>query len=247
MGQDCEINAAKRLLPRLRREQPHLKVIVAGDDWYAHEPLVQLLGELRLRFVLVAKPASHQELFAWVEELERLGAVAHGTWEEGPMCKRRYFEYRFATHLPLKAERQAAVNFVAVGERNKAGNVVYHNSWGTDLEVTHTNVATIIQIGRSRWKIENEQFNIQKNHGYELEHNYGHGEKHLSLVFYRLNLLAFAVPLILAAGDRLYQQCRQQETLQETWHILRTLLRTELFVSWEALLRKFLVTGQRGP
>ena len=245
--QDCEINAAKRLLPRLRREHPHLKVIIAGDDLYAHEPLVQLLGELRMRFVLVAKPASHQELFTWVEELEELGAVEHGTWEEGPLCKRRYFEYRFATQLPLKAGGQAAVNFVEVWERNQAGQVVYHNSWVTDLEVTHTNVAVIIQIGRSRWKIENEQFNIQKNHGYELEHNYGHGEKHLSLVFYLLNLLAFAVHLILAAGDRLYQQCRQQETLQETWHILRTLLRTELFVSWEALLTKFIVTGQRGP
>lgn len=247
LKQDCEINAAKRLLPRFRREHPQLKVIVAGDDLYAHEPLVELLGELRLRFVLVAKPESHQELFDRVADLERLGAVQHGTWQEGPWCKRRYFEYRFAKQLPLKAGGAVAVNFLEVWERDQAGQALYHNSWVTDLAITHTNVASLIQIGRSRWKIENEQFNIQKNHGYELEHNYGHGEKNLSLMFYLLNLLAFALHLILAAGDRLYQQCRQQETLQETWHILRTLMRTELFASWEAMLTKFILSGQRGP
>ncbi|MBS1789930.1 MAG: hypothetical protein JST85_19560 [Acidobacteria bacterium] len=52
-------------------------------------------------------------------------------------------------------------------------------------------VATLVGVGRARWKIENEQFNVQKNHGYELEHNYGHGQRGLSLVFYLLNLLVF--------------------------------------------------------
>jgi hypothetical protein len=49
--------------------------------------------------------------------------------------------------------------------------------------VDSENVEVILRIGRSRWKIENEQFNIQKNHGYELEHNYGHGKNNLSMVF----------------------------------------------------------------
>ena len=36
---------------------------------------------------------------------------------------------------------------------------------------------------RARWKIENETFNTLKNQGYHFEHNYGHGEQHLSVVF----------------------------------------------------------------
>jgi hypothetical protein len=31
-----------------------------------------------------------------------------------------------------------------------------------------------------------------KNHGYHLEHNFGHGKQHLAQVFVLLNLLAFA-------------------------------------------------------
>ena len=40
--------------------------------------------------------------------------------------------------------------------------------------------AEIVACGRSRWKIENESFNVLKNHGYELEHNFGHGQKSVS-------------------------------------------------------------------
>ena len=47
--------------------------------------------------------------------------------------------------------------------------------------------------GRARWKIENETFNTLKNQGYHFEHNYGHGEQHLSVVFAMLMLLAFLV------------------------------------------------------
>src|SRR5271167_1949640 len=35
-------------------------------------------------------------------------------------------------------------------------------------------------------------FNVMKNHGYELEHNFGHGETFLAMTLAALNLLAFA-------------------------------------------------------
>jgi hypothetical protein len=47
-------------------------------------------------------------------------------------------------------------------------------------------------LGRARWKIENEAFNVMKNHCYELEHNFGHGETFLAMMLAALNLLAFA-------------------------------------------------------
>jgi len=47
--------------------------------------------------------------------------------------------------------------------------------------------------GRARWKIENETFNTLKNQGYNFEHNYGHGQQNLSVVFAMLMMLAFLV------------------------------------------------------
>lgn len=42
----------------------------------------------------------------------------------------------------------------------------------TNLEITATTVALLSRTGRGRWTIENEGFNIQKHHGYALQHKY---------------------------------------------------------------------------
>ena len=67
----------------------------------------------------------------------------------------------------------------------------YYGKWITDIKITVENAKTILDAARARWKIENECFNTLKNHGYEIEHNYGHGEKNLSFNFYVFTLLAF--------------------------------------------------------
>jgi hypothetical protein len=48
------------------------------------------------------------------------------------------------------------------------GRVKYSTALVTSLAVTKANIADIVAAGRSRWKIENETFNVMKNHGYEL-------------------------------------------------------------------------------
>ena len=40
----------------------------------------------------------------------------------------------------------------------------------SSLEISSANIKDIIKTGRKRWKIENEGFNTQKNHGYEIHH-----------------------------------------------------------------------------
>lgn len=42
------------------------------------------------------------------------------------------------------------------------------------------NVTEVVEVGRGRWKTENENHNVLKTKGYNLEHNFGPGEKHLS-------------------------------------------------------------------
>ena len=63
----------------------------------------------------------------------------------------------------------------------------------TDLTLTATNVRAVARGGRTRWRIENETYNTLKNQGYHFEHNYGHGEQNLSVVFATIMMLAFLV------------------------------------------------------
>jgi hypothetical protein len=245
--QDCELTAAKRLVKRLRAEHRQLAMCIVGDDLYGHEPLIAELEALRMRFVLVAKPTSHLALFAQLAEREQRGECLRGTWEEGTGRHRRAFEYRRATDVPLTQSGAVRVNFLEVWERRPDGTVGYHNSWVTDFAVTPQTVAPIAGIGRSRWKIENEQFNVQKNHGYELEHNYGHGQQTLSMVFYLLNLLAFLAHKLLEFGDRLYQQCRTGESRRGLWTLFRSAFYLLAFDTWDALLRYHLRETVAGP
>jgi hypothetical protein len=245
--QDWEVNAAKRLIPRLRQEHPQLPLIIGGDALYCHEPFIAQLRDLRLHHVLVCKPTSHVELYEWVEDIARLEACDKGQWHDGPACRRRFFEYRIVHAVPLTASRRVWGTLVEVWEYDRQGKQLYHNAWFTDLEVTPDNVAAIICIGRSRWKIENEQFNVQKNHGYELEHNYGHGKQTLSMVFYLLNLLAFIAHMLLERGDRLYQRCLATTSRRELWHTFRTTMRMMLVSSWVEFLLIYLDEDDPSP
>ena len=64
---DCERNAAKRLLSDVRREHPHLKRVVVEDGLASNGPHIKHLKGLDLRFILGAKRADHEALFEWVE------------------------------------------------------------------------------------------------------------------------------------------------------------------------------------
>jgi hypothetical protein len=248
--QDCELTASKRLIARLRREHPQMALIVIGDDLYAPVPFVEQLQQLRQHYVLVAKPTSPPTLVAAVAAVaaaEAAGRTQQGQWTEGSGARQRRYTYRVVPQVPLALESTGRVNYVEVWEYTRGGECLSHNSWITDLEVDATKVAVIVQIGRTRWTIENEQCNVQKNHGYELTHNYGHGQQMLSMVFYLLNLLAYVAHVVLALGARLSQRCRTQESRRELWAALRTLVNALLVESWTHLLRVYLEEADASP
>ena len=197
--------------------------------------------------MLVAKPNSHPTLMAAVAAAEETEQSQTGQWSEGQGAQQRTTTYRLVRQVPLALESAVRVNFLAVWERNIGGELLYHKSWITDLDGDVTNVAMVVQIGRTRWKIENEQFNVHKNHGYELTHNYGHGQQTLSMVFYLLNLLAYVTPVVLALGDRLYQRCRTEESRRELWNALRTIVNILLVESWAHLLARYLDDADASP
>ena len=104
--------------------------------------------------------------------------------------------------------------------------------------INSDNVAEIVKAGRARWKIENENNNVLKTKGYHLEHNFGHGEKHLSSLLLTLNLLAFLFHTIMEMMDSRYQLIRQRLGPRTTFFDdIRTLTRYHCFKSWDDLLQ----------
>ncbi len=238
--QDCEINAAKRCIKKIRKTHPKLKIIITADGLYSKQPFIDELKKADMSFILTAKPADHKLLFEWVNELSQLG---EGGQLELTDKKGRRHCYQWVNRVPLNGTKDAdEVNFFQYQLVSTENKVTYKNSWVTDIVVDETNVAHLVKGGRARWKIENETFNTLKNQGYHLEHNFGHGHNNLSFVFFMLNLLAFYVHQILDLCDRLYQTVRYKKfsSRKEYFNQLRCTIRIMLYRSFEHLLNHIL-------
>ena len=243
--QDCERNAAKRLVPNIRATYPKLKIIVTADGLYSNQPFIDELKKANMSFILVAKPSDHKVLFEWVNELLQLDG---GGSLELVDDKGRRHRYQWVNQVALNGTKDAdLVNFFQYQLVAKTGKVTYKNSWVTDIDIDENNVVSLVKGGRARWKIENETFNTLKNQGYHIEHNFGHGQQNLSMVFFVLNLLAFYVHQILELTDRLYHTVRYTKftSRKEYWNQLRCTIRILIFPRWESLLT-FILDPEKG-
>jgi hypothetical protein len=194
---DGERNAAKRFVVKLRQDHPHLKCIVTEDSLSSNAPHIETLHHHDLHYILGVKEGDHALLFQQIQAAEHAGRVTyHARHDRAAGVIHRF---RFVNDVPLNASNvDVRVNVIAYWEIGEAK--VQHFSWVTDLRVSKRNVFHLMRGGRARWKIENETFNTLKNQGYNFEHNYGHGEQHLSVVFAMLMMLAFLV-------DQIQQLC----------------------------------------
>jgi hypothetical protein len=187
---DCERNAARRVLAKIRREHPRLKLIVVEDGLASNAPHVRDLIEYRMHFLLGVKPGDHAFLFAQVEEARRKGASPKLTRKQGKITCEVSWVWNVALN---ESNPDLRVNFLEYWEHNAEGKCLKHFTWITDLHVTKNNAWLLVRGGRARWHIENETFNTLKNQGYHLDHNFGHGHQNLSVVFAMLMMLAFLV------------------------------------------------------
>jgi len=246
--QDCEIAAAKRWLEKNAAAYAPLGATLLGDDIYAHQPFCRGTLLHGFHFIFVCKPDSHATLYHWVNLLQRpdLGTVKMRVKVGAHF---HTYAYRYANGVPL-AEGQDAlkVNWCELTVTDHQGQVLYRNGFVTDFPITDQNVAALVAAGRARWKIENENNNTLKTKGYHLEHNFGHGKKHLASLLAAMNILAFLYHTFLDFTDAHYRLIRAALPSRKTFFDdLRALTRYLLFANWDTLMH-FMMRGlEIGP
>lgn len=250
---DCERNASRRLLRRIRDLHPKLKLIVVEDGLASNGPHIEDLQALNMQYLLGAKPGDHQHLFEQVIERSDLGEddFVNRCDPKNPKALQSQTQYvpnvsLNASHADLKVNFLQHFEFdVATGETSK------RFSWVTALPLQRCDYLKFVAGGRSRWKIENETFNTLKNQGYHFEHNYGHGKENLSTVLMLLMFLAFLF-------DQVQQLCcplfgavlAKYHSRRMLWDNLRSAVRHFVFDSfaqlWGAMLSGALI-GRAPP
>jgi hypothetical protein len=237
--QDCERVAAKRWLVQHHEHFSDYSVTFLGDDLYANQPLCQLIVETyRQFFIFTCKPESHPGLYEWIAFLDKNNGVEKVTQRHWNGKHGEIWQYRFANQVPLRNGNDALqINWLELVIKNEdTGEILYQNSFVTNHTITTTNVIHLAQIGRTRWKIENENNNTLKTKGYHLEHNFGHGQQDLANVLASLNILAFLIHTIQELIEPAYQRLRRALGARKTFfNDLRALTRYMVFDSWDDL------------
>jgi len=237
---DCERNAAKRFLKKVRQDHPRLGLIVIEDGLSSNAPHIRDLQVHGMHYILGAKEGDHPLLFHTLREAA--DAVEFSMTDgENPKITHRF---RFLNNVSLnQANIDLKVNVLEYWE--VSDNKTLHFSWVTDFTITRDNAYILMRGGRARWKIENETFNTLKNQGYNFEHNYGLGKEHLSEVFVMLMMLAFLIDQTQQLTSAIFKAAWEKlGTKRALWENIRNLFYSYEVESMEMIYRA-IVNGFR--
>jgi len=187
---------------QLRRDHPHLPLIITEDALSSNAPHIEELIQHDLHYILGVKEGDHAYLFEQVQAAHQRQQTTEVEIKGSGVTH----QFRFINQIGLnQSNPDLRVNFVEYWEVSKNGNS-QHFSWITDFE-----------------------------------HNFGQGEKNLSVVFALLMMLAFLVDQTQQVACRLFQAvlskigCRTR-----MWEDIRSLFHTLPFDSMESIYRALL-------
>lgn len=230
---DCEQNAAKRLIAYLKKNYPNDNFLVVEDALYGNGPHIKELLGANLSFIVGVKPAGNSSLFGSFKTRKERGLLKEVTYKEyGETCQISY-----CNNLPINSSHSdIRVNMLICEKTDKKGKKTTF-SWVTDIKITEKNAHKIMKAGRARWKIENETFNTLKNQGYHFSHNFGHGNKHLSTVLAYLMFFAFFMDQLRQYGEvNFINVWKALGTKSKLWKSIRAGFEMMPFESMEKIL-----------
>lgn len=151
--QDCERNAFKRLAKKLKKSFKRLPICIMGDSLYACEPVFKICDEYDWKYLIRFKDGSIRSVakeFHELKDMEMENQKDEMKWVNGI------------------GYNQRTVNVMEYHFQKKEKNIRFQ--WITNVKITGKTAKEFAETGRKRWKIENEGFNIQKNHRYNITH-----------------------------------------------------------------------------
>lgn len=203
--QDCEINAFKRMAPRIKKNYPKLKFIITGDALYATTPMINLCKKYNWHYIFNLKKDRLKKVY---EEFQDNVNYKNETTKD---------HYKLSCGIKFKGNILNALSYQEV-QNNKM--VIFN--YVTDLNVNNYKIETIISMGRRRWKIENEGFNEQKNGTFCISHLCSRNENALKIHYYFIQI-AHILRQLMEYGSLLLRSMKLKTKKEVSQLIFQTL------------------------
>ncbi|MCC7572787.1 MAG: transposase family protein [Candidatus Methanofastidiosum sp.] len=171
--QDCELKACKRLLIRMRKVFPKLRLMVVVDGLYPNGPIMALCRQLRLDFMIVLPQDCLRSVWDEVEGLKKLEKDQTRTYcwgnREQVFWWVNHIDYDFQENNSRRRLKLHVAGCTESWEEN-GKNRESHWTWVSSQPLTKQNIVIRCnRMARQRWNIE-ENILIEKHHGYQYEH-----------------------------------------------------------------------------
>jgi hypothetical protein len=198
--QDCELKAFTRLALVLKKDYPQTPLCISGDALFCCGSAIQICKNNHWSFVFVLKQGRSKTLW---EDFVGLLTLEKNNYRNVVLPqKTQHFQWVNNMSYKDTEERLHTVNAIICKEIDDGGTTTTF-AWATDINVTYNSVTEIAaKGGRSKWNIENQGFNDQKNSGLNMEHPYSTGATTLKS-FYLLLQIAHMIQQLLEKGSLL--------------------------------------------
>lgn len=190
LKQDCEINAAKRLLPRFRKEYPRLPIRIIADSLYPSEELIKQSENLNLEYIFVLKDKKIRTL---TREFLDLVSLPDGNRK----LKETAEEFVLTMWVNEIDYKGLKTNIIRQIRKNKNTNKSSVWMWMTNRNITEKNVERIIYCAKQRDYIENQGFKEQKvTSGIDLEHVYSKDINAIRMIYVIIQITHLLLQII---------------------------------------------------
>ena len=183
--QDCELKAFGRLAGRIKERFPRLQILVLLDGLYPNGPVLDLCRRYRWHYMIVLQDGSLPSVWEEVEGLHKL--QIHNFLDRVWGDRKQHFwwvndiDYWYGE----KNHKKQTVHVVICEEKwedldLESAQIVQKRSkhaWLSSERLSRENVHERCNLGaRHRWGIENN-FLVEKRHGYQYEHCFSQDRK----------------------------------------------------------------------
>jgi len=212
--QDCELNAFKRLAPKIKAAFPQLRICLLFDSLYAAAPVMDICKQNGWAYNICYKEGSIPSVYQEFENLLPLQTENRISNE----TKDAHQKISWATDIDYQKH---SIHIIRSFDTSKQLNEQKTFLYLTNIKPTKTNVCSLANgAGRQRWKIENQGFNMQKNGGYNLEHVYSENEN-AAKCFYLCLQIAHMLNQLIEKGSLISNAGKKYGSLKNlTRHLL---------------------------
>lgn len=169
--QDCELNSFKRLAGNVKKEYPRLPICLLADSLYASGTVFEICRKNKWEFLIRYKEGSIPSIMEEYREITEMGEGGEAVIEKEEIYQRKpnrkqKLKINWVNGLEYKKKPVHVLEL----KIEREGKKYKEFRWLSSREIEEEQAEEFVETGRKRWLIENEGFNIQKNHRYIITH-----------------------------------------------------------------------------